>query len=158
MMDFETRFRDLIVNMKLDGRYRTFIELERMAGEFPTALWHCPDGDSRRVTVWCSNDYLGMGQHPDVLAAMHKTIDRSGAGTGGTGKYQGQTDSMSRWRPSRRPAQQGSGADFTSGWISNLAGLGTLGRLMPDCMAASSASDVSLIQQQATGQSLEKPA
>jgi 5-aminolevulinate synthase len=60
-MNFETTLRNLIADMKLDGRYRTFIELQRMAGEFPAALRHCPDGHSRRVTVWCSNDYLGMG-------------------------------------------------------------------------------------------------
>jgi hypothetical protein len=62
----------LITDMKRDGRYRTFIELERIAGEFPTALWHAPDGGLRRVTVWCSNDYVGMGQHPEMLAAMHR--------------------------------------------------------------------------------------
>src|ERR1700756_1205377 len=88
-MDFNTRLRDLIADMKLDGRYRTFIELERLAGEFPTALWHRPNGGTQRVTVWCSNDYLGMGQHPDVLAAMRKTLDLSGAGTGGTRNISG---------------------------------------------------------------------
>jgi 5-aminolevulinate synthase len=82
--DFRATFESLIADTKLDGRYRTFIELERIAGEFPRAFWHGPDGQTRRVTVWCSNDYLGMGQHPDVLAAMHRAIDRSGAGTGGT--------------------------------------------------------------------------
>jgi 5-aminolevulinate synthase len=88
-MDHVAKFESLISAMKLDGRYRTFIELERLAGEFPTALWHAPDGRSRRVTVWCSNDYLGMGQHPDVLAAMHRAIDLSGAGTGGTRNISG---------------------------------------------------------------------
>jgi 5-aminolevulinate synthase len=139
-MDFETRFRDLIVDMKLDGRYRTFIELERMAGEFPTALWHCPDGDSRRVTVWCSNDYLGMGQHPDVLAAMHKTIDRSGAGTGGTRNISGTNRQHVALEAALADLHSKEAAlIFTSGWISNLAGLGTLGRLMPDCAIFSDA-------------------
>ena len=73
--DISTRFTQLVAAMKLDGRYRTFVQLERIAGEFPIALWHHPDGSSRRVTVWCSNDYLGMGQHPDVLAAMRHTLD-----------------------------------------------------------------------------------
>ena len=76
-MDHVAKFESLISAMKLDGRYRTFIELARLAGEFPTALWHAPDGRSRRVTVWCSNDYLGMGQHPDVLAAMHRAIGQA---------------------------------------------------------------------------------
>ena len=87
--DFRATFESLIADTKLDGRYRTFIELERIAGEFPSAFWHGPDGQTRRVTVWCSNDYLGMGQHPDVLAAMHRAIDRSGAGTGGTRNISG---------------------------------------------------------------------
>ena len=88
-MDYVTRFESLIGEMKLDGRYRTFIELERIAGEFPIALWRQPDGDARRVTVWCSNDYLGMGQHREVLAAMHGAIDQFGAGTGGTRNISG---------------------------------------------------------------------
>src|SRR6266481_3874252 len=104
--DFRATFESLIADTKLDGRYRTFIELERIAGEFPSAFWHGPDGQTRRVTVWCSNDYLGMGQHPDVLAALHS---KEGA------------------------------LIFTSGWISNLAALGTLGRLMPGCAIFSDA-------------------
>jgi 5-aminolevulinate synthase len=138
--DFSERFAQLIADMKVDGRYRTFIQLERMAGEFPTALWHRSDGQSRRVTVWCSNDYLGMGQHPDVLAAMHRTIDRSGAGAGGTRNISG---------TNREHVQLGTElADlhdkqaaliFTSGWISNLAALCTLGRLMPGCAILSDA-------------------
>ena len=88
-MDHKARFDALIANMKSDGRYRTFIELERLAGRFPTALWRSHDGACREVTVWCSNDYLGMGQHPDVLAAMHEALDRSGAGSGGTRNISG---------------------------------------------------------------------
>ncbi|HEV7718949.1 MAG TPA: 5-aminolevulinate synthase, partial [Arsenicitalea sp.] len=88
-MDHIARFEALIAETKQDGRYRTFVELERIAGAFPTALWHAPDGQVRRVTVWCSNDYLGMGQHPDVLAAMHQALDLSGAGTGGTRNISG---------------------------------------------------------------------
>ena len=134
MNDFETRFRDLIAEMKQDGRYRTFVDLERIAGEFPSALWHRPDGVRRRVTVWCSNDYLGMGQHPDVLAAMHRAIDQSGAGTGGTRNISG-TNHQHVVLEAELADLHGKGAAliFTSGWISNFAGLGTLGRLMPHC-------------------------
>src|SRR2546430_17350359 len=82
-VDFRATFESLIADTKLDGRYRTFIELERIAGEFPSAFWHGPDGQTRRVTVWCSNDYLGMGQHPDGLAAMHRALDPSEPGTAG---------------------------------------------------------------------------
>jgi 5-aminolevulinate synthase len=139
-MDFDTRFAALIADMKLDGRYRTFIELERMAGEFPTAMWHRPDGERRKVTVWCSNDYLGMGQHPDVLAAMHRAIDRSGAGTGGTRNISGTNRQHVALETELADLHDKQAAlIFTSGWISNLAALGTLGRLMPDCVIFSDA-------------------
>ena len=138
--DFSTRFAKLIDEMKLDGRYRTFMQLERIAGEFPTALWHQPDGASRRVTVWCSNDYLGMGQHPDVLAAMRHALDRSGAGTGGTRNISGTNLTHVQLETELADLHNKEASlIFTSGWISNLAALGTLGRLLPDCAIFSDA-------------------
>jgi 5-aminolevulinate synthase len=138
--DYNTRFAQLIAEMKQDGRYRTFIQLERIAGEFPTALWHQAGGSSRRVTVWCSNDYLGMGQHPNVLTAMQRTIERSGAGTGGTRNISG-TNLAHVQLEAELADLHGKEAAliFTSGWISNLAALGTLGRLMPGCAIFSDA-------------------
>jgi 5-aminolevulinate synthase len=138
--DFNDRFSQLIAEMKLDGRYRTFAQLERIAGEFPQALWHHPDGSSRRVTVWCSNDYLGMGQHGDVTAAMHRAIDRSGAGTGGTRNISG-TNLVHVQLETELADLHGKEAAliFTSGWVSNLAALGTLGRLLPGCAIFSDA-------------------
>jgi 5-aminolevulinate synthase len=138
--DFNREFAQLIAEMKLDGRYRTFIQLERIAGEFPIALWHHPDGSSRRVTVWCSNDYLGMGQHPDVLKAMHRTLDRSGAGTGGTRNISGTNLAHVQLETELADLHDKEAAIiFTSGWISNLAALGTLGRLLPGCAVFSDA-------------------
>src|ERR1700680_4516275 len=139
-MDHIGRFEVLISEMKADGCYRTFVELERMSGQFPAALLRGRDGRSRRVTVWCSNDYLGMGQYPDVLAAMHKTIDLSGAGTGGTRNISGTNRQHVQLETELAylPGKEG-GLILTSGWISNLAALGTLGRLLPDCAIFSDA-------------------
>ena len=141
--DFNDRFSQLIAEMKLDGRYRIFAQLERIAGEFPQALWHHPDGSSRRVTVWCSNDYLGMGQHGDVTAAMHRAIDRSGAGTGGTRNISG-TNLVHVQLETELADLHGKEAAliFTSGWVSNLAALGTLGRLLPNCAIFSTRSTI----------------
>ena len=141
-MNYEKTFEDLLAEMKLDGRYRTFAELGRIAGEFPTALWHRPDGETQKVTVWCSNDYLGMGQHPDVLAAMHEAIDLSGAGTGGTRNISG-TNRQHVALETELADLHGKEAAliFTSGWISNLAALGTLGRVLPNCAIFSDAQN-----------------
>lgn len=87
-MDPFSHFEALLAETRLDGRYRTFVELERIVGSFPKALWHGPTG-AKEVTVWCSNDYLGMGQDPAVLAAMHETIAASGAGAGGHAQHFG---------------------------------------------------------------------
>src|ERR1700732_4109304 len=139
-MDHVARFEALISEMKADGRYRTFVELERMPGQFPVALLRGRDGRSRRVTVWCSNDYLGMGQHPDVLDAMHDAIGRFGAVTGGTRNISG-TNRQHVELEAELADLHGKEAAliFTSGWISNLAALGTLGRLLPDCAVFSDA-------------------
>ena len=83
MMNFDAFFNEKLDGLKKEGRYRVFMDLERHAGQFPQATRHI-NGEKKPVTVWCSNDYLGMGQHPKVLAVMHEALDQCGAGAGGT--------------------------------------------------------------------------
>ena len=132
-------FEALLAQTKLDGRYRTFIELERIVGSFPKAIWHSAAG-AREVTVWCSNDYLGMGQDPAVLTAMHETIASSGAGAGGTRNISGTNRHHVELEGELAGLHDKEAAlIFTSGWISNLASLGTLGKLLPGCAIFSDA-------------------
>jgi len=82
-MQYEKFFAESLGDLRAEGRYREFADLERAAGDFPHAIRYV-NGERQDITVWCSNDYLGFGQHPEVLAAMHEAIDRCGAGAGGT--------------------------------------------------------------------------
>ena len=138
-VDYEGFFADRIEALKREGRYRVFADLERCAGDFPRAL-NYRNGAVEEITVWCSNDYLGMGQHAAVIAAMHEAIDKCGAGAGGTRNIAG-TNHYHVLLEQELASLHGKEAAllFGSGWTANLTALSTIGRLVPDCVILSDA-------------------
>ncbi len=131
-MTYEAYLDQAIGQLHEEGRYRTFIDIVRHKGQFPHATWRKPDGSEQPVTVWCGNDYLGMGQHPVVLEAMHDAIDSVGAGSGGTRNISGTTLYHKALEAELADLHgKESALLFTSAYIANDATLSTLPKLFP---------------------------
>jgi 5-aminolevulinate synthase len=138
-MQYQKVFRDAVDRLQAERRYRVFTPLERDATSSPAAMAHI-DGERQEVTVWCSNDYLGMGSHPAVLAAMREAVSRFGAGAGGTRNISGNSQPVVELEGELAALHRKQAAlVFTSGWISNLAALSTVAGLLPDCLILSDA-------------------
>jgi 5-aminolevulinic acid synthase len=139
-MNYDAIFENAVAALKDEQRYRVFADLERIAGRFPKATWRREGEESREITVWCSNDYLGMGQHPKVIGALTETAERMGAGAGGTRNISGTSHPLVQLEAELADLHgKEAGLVFTSGFVSNEAAISTIARLLPDCLLLSDA-------------------
>ena len=138
-MNYDAFFANALSVLHDERRYRVFADLERIAGRFPHAIWHSPQGQ-RNVIIWCSNDYLGMGQHPKVIGAMVETATRMGAGAGGTRNIAGTNHPLVELEAELADLHGKEAAlVFTSGYVSNQTGISTIAKLLPNCLILSDA-------------------
>ena len=138
-MNYNDFFASALDSLRQERRYRVFADLERIAGRFPHALWHSPQG-AREVVIWCSNDYLGMAQHPKVVGAMAETAARMGTGAGGTRNIAGTKHPLVELERELADLHGKPAAlVFTSGYVSNQTGIATIAKLLPGCLILSDA-------------------
>jgi 5-aminolevulinate synthase len=138
-MNYDSFFASALDRLRQERRYRVFADLERIAGRFPYAVWHSPAGP-REVVIWCSNDYLGMAQHPKVVGAMVETAARMGTGAGGTRNIAGTNHPLVELERELADLHKKPAAlVFTSGYVSNQTGIPTIARLLPNCLILSDA-------------------
>jgi 5-aminolevulinate synthase len=138
-MDYNSYFASALANLRSERRYRVFADLERIAGRFPYATWHAPQGP-REVVIWCSNDYLGMAQHPKVIGAMVDVAARMGTGAGGTRNIAGNNHPLVQLERELADLHDKPAALlFTSGYVSNQTGIATIAKLLPNCLLLSDA-------------------
>ena len=136
-MTYDQFFSAALARLHEERRYRVFADLERIAGRFPHAIWHSPEGP-RPTVIWCSNDYLGIGQHPKVIGAMIETATRMGTGAGGTRNIAGTNHPVVELEHELADLHGKEAAlVFTSGYVSNETGIATLAQLIPNCLILS---------------------
>ena len=137
-MNYIEFFENAVSSLKEEKRYRVFADLERRTGRFPRAIWRAENGLEREITIWCSNDYLGMGQHPDVIEAMSSTAQKMGAGAGGTRNISGTNRRLVELELELADLHNKEASlVFTSGFVSNEAAISTIAKLLPDCLILS---------------------
>jgi len=138
-INYDSFFNAALDKLHSERRYRVFTELERSSEAFPAALWHSPDG-IKEIVIWCSNDYLGMGRHPDVVEAMQEAVRKYGAGAGGTRNISGNSHAVVLLEQELADLHAKEAAlVFTSGYVSNQTGIATIAKLIPDCLILSDA-------------------